>query len=90
LSVSGKLTGTLSGFIVRVKSAPFGLLYVWREMLILRQHQPMRGVEVIPSAHQIHWWLGITASHMLFIIWRNFDVGCFFMAVQQKQELEKI
>jgi hypothetical protein len=38
LSVSGKLTGTLSGFITRVKPAPFGLLCAWREVLILRQH----------------------------------------------------
>jgi hypothetical protein len=38
LSVSGKLTGTLSGFIARVKPASFGLLCAWREALILRQH----------------------------------------------------
>jgi hypothetical protein len=39
LSVSGKLTGTLSGFITCVKQASFGLLCAWREVLILRQHQ---------------------------------------------------
>jgi hypothetical protein len=38
LSVSGKLTGTLSGFITRVKPAPFGLLCARREVPILRQH----------------------------------------------------
>jgi hypothetical protein len=38
LSISGKLTGTLSGFIARVKPAPFGLLCAWREVPILRQH----------------------------------------------------
>jgi hypothetical protein len=38
LSVSGKLTGTLSGFIARVKPAPFGLLCAWREVQILHQH----------------------------------------------------
>jgi hypothetical protein len=38
LSVSEKLTGTLSGFIARVKTASFGLLCAWREVLILRQH----------------------------------------------------
>jgi hypothetical protein len=32
-----KLTGTLSGFITRVKPAPFGLLCAWREVPILRQ-----------------------------------------------------
>jgi hypothetical protein len=32
------LTGTLSGFIARVKPASFGLLCAWREVLILRQH----------------------------------------------------
>jgi hypothetical protein len=37
LSILGKLTGTLSGFIVRVKPAPFGLLCAWREVPILRQ-----------------------------------------------------
>jgi hypothetical protein len=37
LSISGKLTGTLSGFITRVKTAPFGLLCAWREVPILRQ-----------------------------------------------------
>jgi hypothetical protein len=37
LSDSGKLTGTLSGFIARVKPTPFGLLCAWREVLILRQ-----------------------------------------------------
>jgi hypothetical protein len=37
-SVLGKLTGTLSGFIARVKPASFGLLCVWREVLILCQH----------------------------------------------------
>jgi hypothetical protein len=37
LSVSEKLNGTLSGFIARVKPASFGLLCVWREVLILRQ-----------------------------------------------------
>jgi hypothetical protein len=37
LSVSGKLTGTLSGFITRVKPAPFGMLCAWREVPILRQ-----------------------------------------------------
>jgi hypothetical protein len=37
LSVLGKLTGTLSGFIVRAKPAPFGLLCAWREVPILRQ-----------------------------------------------------
>jgi hypothetical protein len=36
LSVSGKLIGTLSGFIARVKPASFGLLCAWREVLILR------------------------------------------------------
>jgi hypothetical protein len=34
-----KLTGTLSGFITRVKPAPSGLLCAWREVLILRQHK---------------------------------------------------
>jgi hypothetical protein len=38
LSLSGKSTGTLSGFIARVKLASFGLLCVWCEVLILRQH----------------------------------------------------
>jgi hypothetical protein len=38
LSVLGKLTGTLSGFITRVKPAPFGLLCARREVPILRQH----------------------------------------------------
>jgi hypothetical protein len=38
LSVSGKLTGTLSVFITRVKPAPFGLLCAWREVPILCQH----------------------------------------------------
>jgi hypothetical protein len=38
LSVSGKLTGTLSRFIVRVKPASFGLLCAWRGVLNLRQH----------------------------------------------------
>jgi hypothetical protein len=38
LSISEKLTGTLSGFIVHVKPAPFGLLCAWREVPILRQH----------------------------------------------------
>jgi hypothetical protein len=37
LSVSGKLTGTLSGIITCVKPASFGLLCAWREELILRQ-----------------------------------------------------
>jgi hypothetical protein len=37
LSISGKLTGTLSGFIARVNPAPFGLLCAWREVPILRQ-----------------------------------------------------
>jgi hypothetical protein len=32
LSVSGKLAGTLSGFIARVKTSPFGLLCAWREV----------------------------------------------------------
>jgi hypothetical protein len=36
-SVSGKLTGTLSEFITRVKPAPFGLMCAWREVPILRQ-----------------------------------------------------
>jgi hypothetical protein len=49
----------------------------------------MRGVEVIPSAHQIHWWLGITASHMLFIIWRNFDVGCFLWQFNRSKSWRK-
>jgi hypothetical protein len=43
LLISGKLTGTLSGFIVRVKPAPFGLLCAWREVPILRQHLAHRG-----------------------------------------------
>jgi hypothetical protein len=38
LSISGKLTGTLSGFITHVKPAPFALLCAWREVPILRQH----------------------------------------------------
>jgi hypothetical protein len=38
LSVSGKLTGTLSGFITRVKPASFDLLCAWREVQILCQH----------------------------------------------------
>jgi hypothetical protein len=38
LSVSGKSTGALSGFIARVKPASFGLLCIWREVLILLQH----------------------------------------------------
>jgi hypothetical protein len=38
LSISGKLTGTLSGIITRVKPASFSLLCAWREELILRQH----------------------------------------------------
>jgi hypothetical protein len=38
LSISGKLSGTLSGFIARVKPAPSGLLCAWREVPILRQH----------------------------------------------------
>jgi hypothetical protein len=38
---SGKLTGTLSGFITRVKPAPFGLLCAWREVHILRQQVPI-------------------------------------------------
>jgi hypothetical protein len=37
LSVSGKLTGTLSGFIAHVKPTPFDLLCAWREVPILRQ-----------------------------------------------------
>jgi hypothetical protein len=37
LLVSGKLTGTLSGFIARVKPATFGLLCAWREVPILLQ-----------------------------------------------------
>jgi hypothetical protein len=37
LSILGKLTGMLSGFIARVKPAPFGLLCAWREVPILRQ-----------------------------------------------------
>jgi hypothetical protein len=37
LSVSGKLTSTLSGFIARVKPAPCGLLCAWREVPILHQ-----------------------------------------------------
>jgi hypothetical protein len=37
LSLSGKLTGTLSGSIARVKPASFGLLCDWREVPILRQ-----------------------------------------------------
>jgi hypothetical protein len=32
------LTGTLSGFIARVKPAPFGLLCALREVPILHQH----------------------------------------------------
>jgi hypothetical protein len=37
------LTGTLSGFIARVKPAPFGLLCAWREVPILRQQgEPFR------------------------------------------------
>jgi hypothetical protein len=39
LSVSGKLTSTLSGFITRVKPASFGLLCAWREVLILLQQK---------------------------------------------------
>jgi hypothetical protein len=43
LSISGKLTGTLSGFSARVKPAPFGLLCAWREVPILRQQrEPFR------------------------------------------------
>jgi hypothetical protein len=42
LSVSGKLTGTLSGFITRVKPASFGLLCAWREVPILRQQLSLR------------------------------------------------
>jgi hypothetical protein len=38
LSVSGKFTATLSGFITRVKPASFGLLCALREVLILCQH----------------------------------------------------
>jgi hypothetical protein len=45
LSVSGKLTGTFSGFIARVKPASFGLLCAWREVLILRQHKDAIGVD---------------------------------------------
>jgi hypothetical protein len=41
LSVSGKFTGTLSGFMAHVKPASFGLLCAWCEVLILRQH-PVR------------------------------------------------
>jgi hypothetical protein len=41
LSVSGKLTGTLSGFITCVKPAPFGLLCAWREVPILRQQSQL-------------------------------------------------
>jgi hypothetical protein len=37
LLVSRKLTGTLSGFIARVKPVSSGLMCAWREVLILRQ-----------------------------------------------------
>jgi hypothetical protein len=50
LSVSGKLTGTLSGFITCVKPAPFGLLCGWRGVLILRQQRGgPRGCSPLPS-----------------------------------------
>jgi hypothetical protein len=48
LSVSGKLTGTFSGFITRVKPAPFGLLCAWREVPILRQQA------LLPPPRQHH------------------------------------
>jgi hypothetical protein len=47
LSVSGKLTGTLSGFITRVKPAPFGLLWAWREVSILRQQSLQLALDFI-------------------------------------------
>jgi hypothetical protein len=49
LSFSGKLTGTLSGFIARVKPAPSGLLCAWREVPILRQ-QHAYYLEVKPES----------------------------------------
>jgi hypothetical protein len=57
LSVSGKLTGTLSGFIARVKPAPFGLLCAWRELLILRQQisQLQHGNKTITTAKKVSY-----------------------------------
>jgi hypothetical protein len=53
LSISGKLTDTLSVFIARVKPAHFGLLCDWRDVPILRQQNQRQ-----PSSHQTneHGW----------------------------------
>jgi hypothetical protein len=68
LSVSGKLTGTLSGFIACVKPASFGLLCAWREVLILRQ----QGVDT-NTWKKMTGFRGIMFSDDVF--WKLFDMA---------------